>query len=199
MADTDVLDLPYEFDRLLRQELSVEPSPAFAVRVRERVAEQHRTPWWRARWIPAIATAWTLASIAIAVTVPAIARWTSTPVPPGGPVVRVVSVQHPASDPVMSPQPQPSASPVSFTRRPASAEVRGRPEVIPEVIVDGRQRAALATLFRMMEQGRVSGDSFGATVPVSLEPIADHMGNITVLPVVVSAMPPGGVLHDNER
>ncbi len=199
MADNEVLDLPDDFDRLLRQELSVEPSPAFAARVRERAAEQHRTPWWRARWIPAIGAAWTLASIAIAVTVPAIARRTSTPVPPAAPVVRVAGVRHPSPNPVMSVRPQPSGSHVPFTRRPASAEMRGRPEVISDVIVDGRQRAALSTLFWMMEQGRVSGDSFAATVPVSLEPIADHMGEITVAPVVVSAMPPGGVLHNNER
>ena len=51
----------------------------------------------------------------------------------------------------------------------------------------------------MMDQGRVSGDSFAGTVPVSLEPIVDHMGDITVSPVVVSAMPPRGVLHNDER
>ena len=71
---------------------------------------------------------------------------------------------------------------------------------VPEVIVDRRQQAALSTLFRMMEQGRVSGNSFATTVPVSLEPIVDHIGDITVSPVVVSAMPPRGVLPgSNER
>ena len=71
---------------------------------------------------------------------------------------------------------------------------------LPEVIVDGRQRAALATLFRMMEQGRVSGDSFAATVPVSMEPIAEQVGAIIIAPVFVSAMPPGGVLpYENQR
>jgi hypothetical protein len=71
---------------------------------------------------------------------------------------------------------------------------------MPAVIIDRRQRAALTTLFRMLELGRVSSESFAATVPVSLEPIAEQVPAITVEPVVVSAMPSGGVLpHDSER
>ena len=70
----------------------------------------------------------------------------------------------------------------------------------PAVIVDGRQRAALAMLFRMVDQGRVDGDSFAGTVAVSLEPIAAQVEAITVPPVVVNGIAPGGVLpNDNEH
>ena len=200
MADKELVDLPGDFERLLRQELSIEPSPEFAVRVRQRVGEQHRTPWWRARWIPAIGTFATLASIVIALIVPAIARWTSIPTPPAAPAIPTAAVALPR------PTPPESATAVttvqSTTTRRATPRNRATPAPatdLPVVIVDGRQREALSTLFRMMDQGRVSGDSFAATVPVSLEPIVDHMGDITVSPVVVSAMPPRGVLHNDER
>jgi hypothetical protein len=38
MADKDLVDRPDEWERLLREELALEPSPAFAARVRQRVA-----------------------------------------------------------------------------------------------------------------------------------------------------------------
>jgi len=194
MADKEVLDLPADFDQLLRQELSVEPSAAFAARVRARVTGPQYAPWWRARWIPAIGSFATVASIALAVTLPAITRWTAAPSPPPAPAVRLPSIQHPTLSPAMEAQ---GTAPAPHARRSvALVNVSG----LPEVIVDGRQRAALATLFRMMEQGRVSGDSFAATVPVSMEPIAEQVGAIIIAPVFVSAMPPGGVLpYENQR
>ena len=201
MADKEFVDLPGDFERLLKQELSIEPSPEFAVGIRQRVAEQQRTPWWRARWIPAIGTFATLASIVIALIVPAIARWTSMPTPPAAPAITTAAAAQPRPTPTelttaVTPVQQTStrrATPPGRTM-PAPAATH-----LPVVIVDGRQREALSTLFRMMDQGRVSGDSFAGTVPVSLEPIVDHMGDITVSPVVVSAMPPRGVLHNDER
>ena len=85
----------------------------------------------------------------------------------------------------------------STTTRRATPRNRTTPAPatdLPVVIVDGRQREALSTLFRMMDQGRVSGDSFAATIPVSMAPIAEQVGAIVVAPVFVSAIPPGGVL-----
>ena len=195
MADRDIVELSDEFDRLLRDELSIEPSPAFATRVRARVGDDaRRSQWWRASWIPAIGSFATVASIAWALLVPAITRVASPPDPPQSPTVRIPAVQYPTISPVVEPQPR-----VDNARTAGSGSVlnAGRSGVA-EVIVDARQRDALSTLFKMMNQGRVSGDSFAATIPVSIEPIAEQMGVITVAPVVLSAMPAGGVLH-NER
>lgn len=197
MADKDNLDLFEDFDRLLRQELLIEPSPAFAAGVRQRVDEDlHRSPWWRARWIPAIGSVTTVASLAVAMLIPTVDIRTSAPAPPAAPEPSIVVVEHPRVDPSV-PSSRVAVVPRVLPARPDVTRVE--PE-LPVVVVDGRHRAALATLFRMMDQGRVSGDLFKATVPVSLDPIADQLGEIVVAPLVVSAIPPGGVLHnDNER
>lgn len=207
MADKELVDLPGDFERLLRQELSIEPSPEFAARVRQRVAAQQRAPWWRVRWIPAIGTFATLASVAVAIAVPEIVRWTSVPMPPAPPAVRVASVEQPRPNPQHAVLAAPAAlvaTPRSATERHLSprqqtAPVRMVASDLPVVIVDDRQRAAMTTLFRMMDQGRVSSDSFAATIPVSLDPIVDQVGAITVAPVVVNAIAPGGVLPNNSE
>ena len=197
MADKDNLDLFEDFDRLLRQELLIEPSPPFAAGVRQRVDDDlHRPPWWRARWIPAIGSVATVASLAFAILVPMVDIRTSAPAPPVPPESSILVVEHPRVDPSV-PSAGVAVVPRVLPARPDATRVE--PE-LPAVLVDGRHRAALATLFRMMDQGRVSGDLFKATVPVSLDPIADQLGEIVVAPLVVSAIPPGGVLHnDNER
>ena len=207
MADKNDLDLPVAFEQLLRDELSVEPSPAFMAQVRARVGDEaRRRRWWQARLISAFGFCTALASLAVASFVPAPVRWTTPPMPPSPPAVHILAVHSPPRIPLL-----PSAVSASAYREvPPAGGVRalsaglydGTPPSILEqtIIVDQRQRAALRTLFTMMEQGRVSGHSFRATVPVSLEPIADGLGEITVTPLVVSALPPGGVMHnDNER
>ena len=196
MADKDVLELPDELDRLLRQELAIEPSSSFAARVRRHVSEQPQpSPWWRARWIPALGSLATVASIAWALAVPAVVRWTRLPVPPPAPAARATSIHHPSVDPTLVFRTEAARSTLSST--PSTAAMHR--DAPPEVLVDGRQRAALSTLLRMMERGSLTAESFAATVPVSLEPIADHLGEITIAPVVVSAMAPGGVLHNDEH
>ena len=203
MADKDHFELSEDLDRLLQQELSIEPSPAFAAGIRRRVAEQHRTPWWRARWIPAIGSAATLASLAFAVGVPAFSRWTSIPVAPAPPAVRLAVLEQPRVESLglmdaRMPAQATARTPGVETARRAASLVEASD--LPVVIVDGRQRDALTTLFRMMNQGRVSGDSFATTTPVSMDPIVDHVAAIAVAPVVVSAIPPGGVLpNESER
>jgi len=206
MADKDLVGLPGDLERLLQQELSIEPSPEFAARVRHSVAEQQGAPWWRARWIPAIGTFATLASLSVAVVVPAIARWMSVPVPPAPPALWLTSVEQPRPNPLhsvsaLASPTAPSPTARRGTPRPQTAGLRVSSVAadLSAVIVDGRQRAALTTLFRMMDLGRVSSDSFAETVPVSLDPIVDHVGAITVAPVVVSAIQPGGVLPDNSE
>ncbi len=206
MADKDLVDLPDDFERLLRQELSIEPSPEFAARVRQRVAsrtERHgggrdgsrpsarlrRLRHWRPRSLSRRSRG-----------------GRTGPVLPAPPAVRVASVEQPRATPQHSLSAAPVTTAGSATaRRPSPRQQTARPEVstvatdLPVVIVDDRQRAALATLFRMMDQGRVSGDSFAATIPVSLDPIVDQVGAITVAPVVVSAIAPGGVLPNNSE
>lgn len=193
MADEDDVKVSDEFDALLRQELSIEPSLAFVARVRQCAREQD-PPGWRARRAPALGSLAAVASLAVAVTVPASHRWTSPPLAPAPPALAAAFVQHPSVD-----EGSMAVTPSRSRAKNLGPAPPRRPRVFPEVLVDRRQRAALTTWLRMVEQGRLSGDSFAATVPISLEPIADLLGDITVAPVTVSALPPGGVLPEDER
>jgi hypothetical protein len=196
MADNDRVDLPAEFDALLRRTLAVEPSPEFLPRVRERVSQQGRPSRWTAPWLFAATAAAATLALAIGVAwlpgAPAV-----TPAPPAAPAPVVAASARPVPPPPAIPRAA-SPRPRTIPARPVRAAHES--PAAPVVIVDQRQRAALGTLFRMLELGRVSSESFAATVPVSLEPIAEQVPAITVEPVVVSAMPWGGVLHhDSER
>ena len=58
MAGNKDLDVPREFDALLRKALSVEPSSAFLPRVRERISEQPPGLHWNWRlWLTGAAAA----------------------------------------------------------------------------------------------------------------------------------------------
>lgn len=196
MADNERVDLPAEFDALLRRTLAVEPSPAFLPRVRERVSQEGRPSRWMTPWMLAGAVAATAVALAIGIS------WLPRspvvhPAPPQAPAPAVAASERPVPPPPTVPRAVP-ARPRTSPARPVL--VAHESPADPVVIVDQRQRAALTTLFQMLELGRVSGDSFAATVPVSLEPIAERVPAITVEPVLVSVMPTGGVLHhDSER
>lgn len=195
MADRDLVE-PSEWERLLRQELSIEPSSAFAPRVRQRVAAEPQRSAWRP-WTFALAGVGAAAGV-LAVLLP---LTTGTVVPPGAEPVKPteVPVSTTARVPLLAATER--LEPPPARRKPAAhaERVEPAPSDLPVVIVDERQRAALRTLFRLIEQGQVSGNAFERTVPVSLEPVADQVTAITVQPVVVNAILPGGVLHDDRE
>jgi hypothetical protein len=63
------------------------------------------------------------------------------------------------------------------------------------VIVDARQRAALATMFRMVAQGRLTEEAFAQTMPQSTRPIREQVSPVGIAPVEVSPIAVGGVLR----
>jgi hypothetical protein len=67
------------------------------------------------------------------------------------------------------------------------------------VVVDQNQRAALRTLVGMIDQGRLTAEAFVLTTPQSTDAIADQVVPITIPPVPVSTITPGGVLHNDTQ
>lgn len=196
MADKDVVDFPDDFERLLRQELVVEPSPAFAARVRVQMSDDRPAGSWRV-WVLSYAAA---AVIAVAVLLPL----RRGPVTPSAPRV----VPQPPLVTTSTPPPVASVGPPLKTAvsRPLPTSTRSAPLVPPAtleqpgVIVDRGQRAALTALIRMVDQGRLTAEAFAQTSPQSMQPIAEQVVPIGVAPVAVSTITSGGVLqNDSER
>ncbi|MEO5895808.1 MAG: hypothetical protein ABIS06_08925 [Vicinamibacterales bacterium] len=195
MAETDPLDLPDDFDRLLRQELSIEPSPAFAARVRAEAAARPRTIW--AGWLLPLAGGAALA-VAVFVWMPLLDEPGAT-LPPAVPVSPVVASSMPAQV-----EPPTTAPPDGLVIRPRPVRPRLPGQALPaapasSVIVDQSQRAALTMLVGMIGQGRLTADAFAQTTPQSMQAIADQMMPITIVPVTVSTITPGGVLHNDTQ
>jgi hypothetical protein len=206
MAEIDRVDLPDDFDRLLRQELSIEPSPAFAARVRADASlpVRHRFPW----------TAWLLPLAGVAALALAVIVWRS----PAGKTEQPVASAIPAPSVIATPTPStleprpvtPLSAPVVNAARtlPGAARVStasrradpGAAVSTAAVVVDQSQRAALTALVGMIGQGRLTADAFAQTTPQSTRAIADEVVPIAVPPVTVSAIDPGGVLpNDTQR
>ena len=199
MADKDNLDLSDEIDRLLRHELSIEPSPAFAARVRERLGEevQRHHSWWRARWIPAIGSFATVASIAWALLLPAVTRVVSPPEPPSAPAASQIALHHPQLDPWTFSVPITATGRIAPPRIPTQGVVETD---LPVVIVDRRDRLALDRFVTLVQQGRLGQDAFAHTSQPAVVAIEDTLSPIVVTPVAVSSIPAGGVLRsETER
>ena len=198
-----------ELDLLLRQELSVEPSPAFLPRVRARV-EREGTPgstlhglavstWWRRpRWQLTVAMA-TLVAVAGTILLQ------RAPVMPAPAVAGVATNQAPVSLAPVTPLPEaPTASELTMpTQRLATA--RARRAVVPrrlprvpavEVIVDPGQRQAIAQVLALVNSGRLTEASFVVS-RASERPAIDEVTTtpIVVEPLAVSPFAGGGVLQ----
>lgn len=187
MAREEGVDLPAEFESILRAEMGNVPSAAFLPRVRQRVAaERMRASTWTWRTlVPAGALA-AAAGLAIAFT--GMTGPVTTPPPPERPVLQTLApisrvMPLPANYPVARERPRPSVSPKAIA-----------PVIEPAVIIDERQRAALNVVLRMVQQGRLTEAAFAATVPTSLEPIKHGVVRVGVNALAVSAIQPGGVL-----
>jgi hypothetical protein len=193
MAHQDPVDPLSEFDTLLRQELSVEPSNIFLPRVREQIrTEPAGAPWMRLwRFVPLAAAA----ALVLAIGVFMLSRATG-PNPEPSPI---------ASAPAPTQAPAPASPPLrdvpatNLGVRTASSGQRTtdngqRSAKDPEVIVDARQRDALHAFVRMVNQGQLTADAFKQTKPPPLH-IEEEVPIIGVVPVSVSPIVVGGVLQ----
>lgn len=186
MAQHEPVDPLLEFDALLTKELSVTPSPEFLPRVRERIRlEPDRSRWslFAVRWslgVPLAAAAIIVLGVGLSV------LSETRPQAPTPPAFSVASAH---------PHPRIPEYPVPNTesRLPKPEYRVPNPEYrTPEVIVDQRQRAALVSMLRLINQGQLTEDSFKTTTPVPAE--------IGVEPVAVSPIVVGGVLpSETER
>lgn len=194
----DEVELP-EFDRLLREELSIEPSPAFLPRVRARIEEAERGSR-RAAWL----WGWPVWQVASALTIILVAVWfvtrdgtqPSTQVPAG-----VIANGTPTRE-VVPPDPSPSAPVAVRPKIPAAASTQHRPDararataaataLEPAVIVDARQRVALREVMALVGAGKLTEESFVPAPPVGVEEI--DVPPIAAGVVPVSASTTGGV------
>jgi hypothetical protein len=191
MADKERVDLPGDFDALLRRTLAVEPSPEFLARVRERVREERRLSWWMAPWILTGGAA--AATLAIAIGFTLLPGPTVSPQLPDAPAVRIASIERPVPKLPLIQRAAPSRPRVVTAR-----SARGAAELptAPVVIVDQRQRAALGLFVRMAQQGSLNEENLAQVEPTSHQPIEEQVLPIVVEPVVVSPIPVGGVLHN---
>jgi hypothetical protein len=189
MAQQNHIDLPGEFDALLKQALSAEPSAEFLPRVRRRVAGER----------PRTFSFWTTMSLAGAAVAAAllVALWPGARTEPVvvRPAPEMASVSRPADPPVrpqveVAPDPRPplrGAAPARAVRPARSAE--------PEVIVDRHQHAAIASVLRLVEEGRLTAESFVHTPPPSMQAIREQVTPVGVPVVQVSPIAVGGVMQ----
>jgi len=183
MAQHEPVDPLLEFDALLTQELSVTPSPEFLPRVRERIRTEPAVSRWGWLWIMAPLAAAVLVVVAVGLSLVS-----EPPVPspqPPAPVSAQASADKPAPE-------SPAPSPRSRALSPAPANRESR-TATSEVLIDPRQREALLSLMRLVDQGGLTEESFKRTTepPAVIEA---QVKEIAVDPLVVSPIAPGGVL-----
>ena len=202
MAHQDPVDPLSEFDTLLQQELSVEPSTSFLPRVREQIrTEPADVPWMRLwRFVPLAAAATLVLAIGVVMltrvrgTNPAPTPIASAPSPTPAPARATPPLREPAST---LPLPRIATRQARPEQRTANSEQRHAKE--PEVIVDAHQREALQAFVRMINQGQLTGEKFKQTTPPPLD-IEEAVTIIGVVPVSVSPIVVGGVLQgESER
>jgi hypothetical protein len=188
VAQEDHVKLPDDFERLLRTEMSVVPSPAFLPGVRQRVAteEMRGSKWtWRIL-VPAGALA---AASALAISLSGVTDAVNPPDAPARPVLQTMA-------PIARVMPLPANYPVARENlHPPVRRVAIATPAEPTVVVDERQRTALNTLLRMVHQGRLTEAAFAETVRTSLEPIRDGVVPLGVDALAVSPIEAGGVLQ----
>ena len=196
MAVDKHIDVSDEFDALLRKALSVEPSPAFLPRVRERIREQpHGVHWnWRLWLTGAAAAAVCVAAVVVGT------RRDGASAPAAVPQSPVVQQARPIAGP-SAPKTADPVVPKPLYRRtvaPRTVPSVARSLDQPVVIVDERQRAALTLVMRMVGEGRLTEDAFKHTTPPSMQPIRDFVVPIGVKPVELSPLAVGGVLQSEK-
>jgi hypothetical protein len=187
MADRQPVDHLADIDTLLRTELAVEPSHEFLPRVRERIRTEPAPSRWRSLWIIA-----PLAASAVVVMAVAFSLRPGTP--PAAREAPTTTVRPAPADPRPVPHEERLAKtePRTAKSEPRTANREAR-TASSDVLIDPRQRDALASFVRLATQGTITGDSFKHTTepPAVIE---DQIKAIAVDPLAVSPIPPGGVL-----
>jgi hypothetical protein len=187
-------------DEELRALLAVEPSPEFAVRVRERISREGTTV---GSWLAAGAWATALAAALLAV---GVGLWPSSEVslsppehvaaarvPPGpAPIVE-------PTDGASAPSPAPNAK-MAVRGRLASASPRrvaSAPE--PEVLVDARQTAGIQRLFELVRSGAdlAPADSSALHAPIAVAPL--RIPDLTIVDSPGPSVPPGGFVPNKSQ
>ena len=193
MAGQRDVDLPDAVDRLLRHELSLEPSAAFLPRVRERIDHESASAswnWWS--WMTSAAAAAAVCAVIAVVTMAKLGVVAPPSAPPAPTVVQPFRAA--PTTPVVV-QPFRAAPVVQPFRVAQTAVARGGPSPIdaPAILVDERQRTALAAMVRMIRDGRLTEDTLAATGRTSLQPIREQVTPVGVKPVELSPIAVGGV------
>jgi hypothetical protein len=191
MSDTEPLNAsagrdpqPLAFERLLRREMAVEPSLEFLPRVRGRIAAEAQPVGWRWRLVLPLGAI--VAACAVLMTAAARSGVDRPPAPDAPPLAGVGPIDGldvPALELTAMRSSTPLRAAMPRTIRASNAATDGVP-----VIVDQRQRAALALFIDVIRDGRVTDESFAGTKPVSLEAIRDQLTPVQVSPVTVGAI-----------
>jgi hypothetical protein len=196
MADHTPVNLPDEFEALLRDSMAVEPTPQFAARVRQQIELAPRKTRWTWTWLLAAGAA---VAVLLAVVLPMSINEAVSPARPLGPPSQVEAAKvEPRESAAAPPRTRVEAQRLPVEPRRAHtpkshvvASHEPRRSEFPTVMVDPRQRAALTALTRLGWQGTVSEEVLEklAAAPASV-PAA-----IAVDPLVVSPIAVGGVLQ----
>jgi hypothetical protein len=191
MADErlDLADDPLE---LLRQAMSVEPSAGFLPRVRERVASER--PGFRFSWRLPLAAAVSAGVLVVGLWLPR--SFDQAVVSPQVPVPVARGAAPVAPPPAASSSrssPMPAREARSRSARRSTRSAASSESQVPEVIIDPRQRAALATMFQMVREGHLTEEAFAQTTPPSTRSIREQVSPVGVSPVQVSPIAVGGV------
>ena len=192
----DEVELP-ELDRLLRQEMSVEPSASFLPGVRARIERERdasaaagpiRVPWWLRR------PSWQLAAgLAVLVLTAGTLVVVRAPVTPDStPTTSVAAVEPPPVESVKRVPPPPAPSELTVlterlaqSRAPRTVGPRRRGDVPSvEVIVAPGQRAAISRVMELVNEGRLTEASFVASRPNEIPVIEE----VTTTPIAVDAL-----------
>ncbi len=190
-----------DIDALLRRELAIEPSPQFLPRVRERIRHEPVVTHWRSLWLfPVGALAAACAAIF------AVSVWRTAPV--AAPAAPRLAIAAPIGAIAPVDLPPAHSAPVSDgidnarpVRTPAVTTVAAAGEApsLPVVLVDERQRSALALFIRVIQEGVLTEEAFARTTPVSLDPIRDGVKPLQVVPMTVNAIEVDGVLPSEKQ
>jgi hypothetical protein len=187
-------DVPLDVDAMLRREMAVEPSPEFLPRVRERIRDESPQTRWQWRWLlPAGALVAACVAV-LAVNLPPAAPIAAPPAPSLATAKPIAPIALSPVDPVFTLEREPRNQHV----RVAAASAAGEP-ALPTVIVDQRQRLALATLVRIIRAGKLTDESFAQTTPVNLEAIREQVKPVQIGPVTVSPIAVDGVLPSEKQ
>ena len=195
MAGDTHLELPDEFDALLRRALSIEPSPSSCRAFVSGWA--HRLDGCVGLGVCGISATAAATVCVVAVALSVLSDTPPAPPAPQAPAQRVA----PRLAAAAAPQHAAPAVPTRLRSRARSApapSASAPARDMPVVMVDQRHRAALTAVMRMVSEGRLTEDAFAQTTRPSMQPIRDQVAPIGVTPVQLSPIAVGGVMQSEK-